>query len=243
MPCLCLGYNKDMTEDIYSPVYWLQKAGHKAYLVGNQSRNAILGEKPKKQDIDIATSAKPTQVNRLLLKYQIVPARADIKFGVVAFVWQGVDYEITTFREDIYDPQFNHIRRTPIDIIFHKDIKVDAMRRDFTINAIYWNPKHNNFLDPVKGIKDLKNKTLRFIGDPETRIKEDPLRVLRAIRFKYSLELKYAPSTIKALLKLGKLVHKLQPSLLKKEFNKIQDLSNYQDAKREMQKMGIVLRT
>jgi len=232
-----------MMEDQFSPVYWLQKASHKAYLVGNQSRNAILEQPTGQQDIDIATSAKLAQVNRLLFKHQIVPTRADVKFGVVAFIWQDTDYEITTFRQDIYDPQFNHIRRTPVEIIFHKDIKADASRRDFTINAIYWNPKHNNFLDPVKGIKDLKNKTLRFIGDPEVRIKEDPLRVLRAIRFKHSLDLKYSPTTLKALLKWGKLVHKLQPSLLKKEFNKIQNLSNYQDAKRDMQKMGIVLRT
>ena len=229
-------------EDRFAPVFWLQDAGYKAYVVGNQSRNAVSGKSYDNQDVDIATSALPKATSKLLMKRQIVPTRADVKFGVVAFLWQGVDYEITTFREDIYDPQFNHIRRTPIEIIFHKDTKVDALRRDFTINAIYWNPKTNHFLDPVEGIKDLENKTLRFIGDPETRIKEDPLRVLRAIRFKYSLGLKYTAATSKALIKYGKLVHKLQPSLLKKEFGKIQNLPDYQDAKRDMQAMGVVLK-
>ena len=241
MPFVCLGYNKVM-EDKFAPVEWLQQKGHRAYLVGNQSRNAVLRQTFEDQDIDIATSALPTETEKILLKHQIVPARVDVKFGVVAFVWQDIDYEITTFREDVYDPQFNHIRRTPIEIIFHKDIKIDALRRDFTINAIYWNPKNNNFLDPVSGIKDLENKTLRFIGDPEIRIKEDPLRVLRAIRFRYSLGLKYTAPTLKALIKYGKLVHKLQPSLLKKEFSKIQNLPDYQEAKRDMQTMGVVLK-
>lgn len=241
MPLPYLGYNKVM-EDRFAPVFWLQDAGYKAYLVGNQSRNAALGRFGDAQDVDIATSALPRETEKLLLQQQIVPVRVDVKFGVVAFLWQNIDYEITTFREDIYDPQFNHIRRTPIKIIFHQDTKTDALRRDFTINAIYWNPKSNHFIDPVDGIKDLENKTLRFIGDPEIRIKEDPLRVLRAIRFKYSLGLKYAPATLKALTKWGKLVHKLQPSLLKKEFNKIQNLPNYQDAKRDMQSMGVVLK-
>ena len=241
MPFGCLGYNKAM-EDRLAPVEWLQEKGYKAYLVGNQSRNAVLRQTFESQDVDIATSALPGETGKLLLKHQIVPSRVDVKFGVVAFVWQNTDYEITTFREDIYDPQFNHIRRTPIEIVFHKDVKLDALRRDFTINAIYWNPKNNNFLDPVGGMKDLENKTLRFIGDPEIRIKEDPLRVLRAVRFKYSLGLKYAAPTLKALTKYGKLVHKLQPSLLKKEFNKIQNLPTYQDAKRDMQNMGVVLK-
>ena len=231
-----------MNEDRFAPVEWLQAKGYRAYLVGNQSRNAVLKQSSDNQDVDIATPALPKDVAKLLLKKQIVPARVDVKFGVVAFVWQNTDYEITTFREDIYDPQFNHIRRTPIDIIFHNDTRFDALRRDFTINAIYWNPKNNHFIDPVDGIKDLENKTLRFIGDPEIRIKEDPLRVLRAIRFKYSLGLKYAPSTFKALIKCGKLVHKLQPSLLKKEFGKIQNLPNYQEAKRDMQEMGVILK-
>ncbi|MFH0912147.1 MAG: hypothetical protein V1807_00595 [Patescibacteria group bacterium] len=232
-----------MEEDRWAPVFWLQSARHKAYLVGNQSRNAVLEEmRSSEEDIDIATSARPDQVARILARHQIVPARVDVRFGVVAFLWQNSDYEITTFREDIYDPQFNHIRRTPLDIIFHKDIKTDARRRDFTINAIYWNPKNNRFLDPMKGIPDLKNKVLRFIGDPEIRIKEDPLRVLRAVRLKHNLGLKYAPATRRALIENGKLIHKLQPSLLKKEFSKIQNLSNYQAAKRDLQKIGAVLK-
>ena len=233
-----------MNENRFAPVLWLQEAGYKAYLVGNQSRNAILAQSFERQDIDIATSALPKETERVLLDHNLVPIRVDGKFGVVGFVWQDIDYEITTFREDIYDPQFNHIRRTPIDIIFHKDPTKDASRRDFTINAIYWNPKTNHFTDPLLGKMDLEEKVLRFIGDPEIRIKEDPVRALRAVRFKHSLGLKYHPATWKALVKYGKLVHKLQPSVLKKEFTKIQNLSikDYQSAKEDMRKMGVVWR-
>lgn len=231
-------------ENRFAPVLWLQEANFKAYLVGNQSRNAILGATFENQDIDIATSALPKETERILLDHGLVPIRVDNKFGVVGFVWQNIDYEITTFRQDIYDPQFNHIRRTPIDIIFHKDPAKDALRRDFTMNSIYWNPKTNHFTDPVQGKKDLEDKILKFIGEPEIRIKEDPIRVLRAIRFKHSLGLKYHPATWRALIRQGRLVHKLQPSVLKKEFTKIQNLSikGYQAAKEDMRKMGIVWR-
>src|SRR4030043_1717948 len=108
-------------ENRFAPVLWLQDAGFRAYLVGNQSRNAILRQSFELQDIDIATSALPRDVERILLDHQIVPIRVDTQFGGVSFLWQDIDYEITTFREDIYDPQFNHIRRAPLKIIFHKD--------------------------------------------------------------------------------------------------------------------------
>ena len=228
--------------ELFLPIEWLQEAGHKAYLIGNQSRNAYLGLDPKDQDVDIATSATADEIGVILKKQRVVPIKVNAKFGVVSFEWQKVSYEITTFREDIYDPQFDHIRRTPLEVIFHKSLTKDALRRDFTINAIYWNPKTNRFLDPVKGIRDLDNKILRFIGDPSLRIKEDPVRVLRAVRFKYSLDLKYFSTTKNALVKYGRLVHKLQPSLLKPEFNKIHNLKAYQSAKRDMQSFGVALK-
>ena len=228
--------------DLFLPVAWLQSAGHKAYLVGNQSRNAYLGLDPSGQDVDIATSASTSQVEKILQKKQVVPIKINAKFGVISFELNNVDYEIITFRKDIYDPQFNHIRRTPLEIVFAKTPSQDAVRRDFTINAIYWNPVNDRFLDPVSGIKDLDNKILKFIGDPVLRIKEDPVRVVRAVRFKHSLDLKYAATTKKALIGYGKLVHKLQPSLLKTEFNKIHELPNYQLARRDMQLFGVALK-
>lgn len=226
----------------FQPVIWLQTAGYKTYLVGNQVRNILLDNRYDPKDIDIATSALPNEIVAILRSNGVLPTHIDDKFGVVAFQLEGSEYEITTFRKDVYDPNFDHIRRTPREIIFIKDIGEDAERRDFTINAIYLNPKTSQCIDPMFGKKDLEDKILRFIGDPEIRIKEDPVRVLRAIRFKYSLGLQYAPDAYRALLELGKLVHKLSSAILKQEFHKIQNLSNYQLARKEMERFGIIPR-
>lgn len=226
----------------FQPVIWLQEANHKAYLIGNQVRNSLLGNKYDPKDIDVVTSALPDEIIKILRNRGVLPTHINKKFGVVTFQLQGDEYEITTFRKDVYDPEFDHIKRVPSQIIFIKDIDQDAMRRDFTINAIYLNPKTGHYLDPVSGKADLASGILRFIGDPEIRIKEDPVRVLRAVRFKNSLDLKYAPDTKKALQQLGGLVHKLSASILKREFQKIQNLPNYQLVRKEMKQFGIIPR-
>ncbi len=226
----------------FQPVVWLQEANHKAYLIGNQVRNSLLGNNYDPKDIDIATSALPDQIVKVLRQHGVLPTHTDKQFGVITFQLQGDEYEITTFRQDTYDPKFDHIKRTPTKITFIKDVEQDALRRDFTINAIYLNPKTGHYLDPTSGKTDLTSKTLRFIGDPEIRIKEDPLRILRAIRFKSDLNLKYAPDTKKALSKLGSLIHKLSTPALKREFQKIQNLSNYQLARKDMKSFGVISR-
>lgn len=227
----------------FIPVLWMQSAGHQAYLVGNQSRDLLLGGiNTEPSDIDIATSALPTQILRILHHRKIIPSQVNHTFGVVAFKWEDGDYEITTFRQDIYDSRFDHIRRSPQQVILGTDIKTDAWRRDFTINAIYYNPKTGRFLDPVHGRADLKKKILRFIGNPEIRIKEDPIRVLRAVRFKYSLQLTYAPDTLLALAKWGHLVHKLSAASLKREFQKNNALPNVRLIRQELRSFGVITR-
>lgn len=226
----------------YQPVLWIQAKGAQAYLVGNQSRSRLLGNLDDPHDIDIATTAQPYQVAAVLQRQKIIPTQVNRSFGVVAFKWQGGDYEVTTFRQDIYDAEFDHIKRAPRKIIFTESLELDAQRRDFTINAIYLNPKTGKFNDPVNGIADLKNKILRFIGDGELRIKEDPIRILRAVRFKCSLGFKYAPETAKALKKWGHLVHRLSSTSLKKEFQKISLLPNQAIVRKELQKFGVVPR-
>lgn len=226
----------------FQPAIWLQEAGFKAYLIGNQVRGKLLGSNYDPKDIDIATSALPSETATILRRQGILPSQVDDNFGVVTFQLQGSDYEITTFRQDIYDPQFDHIKRAPAKIIFVGDAKTDAARRDFTINAIYFNPVSGQYLDPFSGQDDLQAQALRFIGDPETRIKEDPLRVLRAVRFRHSLGLRYAASTERALQRLGSLVHQLPATILKKEFQKIQNLPNYQLARKDLQRFNIIAR-
>jgi len=228
----------------FEPIIWIQEAGYTAYLVGNQVRARLLGQMYDPKDIDVATSATVHEVASALRAHSIMPTNLDDRFGVVAFQLEGHNYEVTTFRQDIYDPSFDHIKRTPAQIIFDQvGVKTDAQRRDFTVNAVYWDPKTGRYIDPVGGEQDLMKKTLRFIGDPEIRIKEDPIRVLRAIRFRWALGLRYDATTRRALQRWGSLVHKLQGPALKKEFQKIQNLANYQQARKEMREFGVISRT
>jgi len=226
----------------FQPILWLQQKKFKAYVVGNQSRSQLLGITYDPKDIDIATNAKPSQIVKILRQQGILPSTVDDKFGVIAFNWQDNEYEITTFRQDLYNDQFNHIRRTPSQIKFIEDINLDAKRRDLTINAIYWDPVHNKYIDPENGRADLEKKTIRFIGNPEIRIKEDPIRILRAIRFKFNLGFSYDPATRHALKQFGNLIHKISAVSLKREFYKIQNLSNYHLAKKDMKVFGIIPR-
>jgi len=234
-----LNYNRTMNRR-FTPISWLKDAGYRAYLVGNQTRNKLLGVDYDAQDIDIATNARPNSIVRILRRQNIIPAHVNETFGVVRFVWEGGVYELATFREELYDDQFDHIRRSPKRITFIEDVEQDAPRRDLTINAIYWDPTTGRMIDPVGGRSDLAAKTIRLVGDPDLRLKEDPLRILRSIRFKYSLGFKYDRQTGAALKRQAKLIHKLPVALLKREFQKIQELSNYSTAQKEMQRLKII---
>jgi poly(A) polymerase len=224
----------------FTPISWLKDAGYRAYLVGNQTRNKLLGVDYDPKDIDIATDAKPSLMVATLRKQGVVPAHVNETFGVVSFTWEGGTYEIATFREDIYDEQFDHIKRSPRQVVFIVDLEQDALRRDLTINAIYWDPTTGKIFDPVGGRADLSAKLIRIVGDPDLRLKEDPLRILRAIRFKYDLGFKYERLTAAALKRQAKVIHKLPTALLKREFQKIQDLPRYAAARKEMQRLKII---
>ncbi|MBN2585319.1 CCA tRNA nucleotidyltransferase [Patescibacteria group bacterium] len=224
----------------FDPVSWLKDAGYRAYLVGNQTRNKLLGVNYDPKDIDIATDAKPGMTVAVLRRQGVIPAHTNETFGVVSFTWQGSVYEITTFREDLYDAQFDHIKRVPKQIIFVDDLEQDAKRRDFSINAIYWDPTTGYMADPVGGKADLSDRLIRLIGDADLRLKEDPVRILRAIRFKHGLGFKYDRSTALAIKRQVKLIHKLPTALLKREFQKIQNLPRYATARKEMQRLKIV---
>ena len=226
--------------DINNPVFWLQDAGFAAYLVGNQVRDRLLGVESDSADVDIATNARPNQVAKVLQKNNIIPTIVDERFGVVSFTFANIRFEATTFRQDIYRQDFELVKRYPDEIRFVSVAAQDAPRRDLTINAIYLNPKTGKYLDYVGGLDDLQHKIIRIIGDPKTRLQEDPLRILRAIRFKHLLGFKYDKTTWSALLRSGKLLHKLSPTLVKKELRKLQSIPRYAAARVDLVKLGIV---
>ncbi|MEH6434941.1 polynucleotide adenylyltransferase PcnB [Massilia sp. DD77] len=167
----------------------LQEAGYKAFVVGGAVRDLLLGVKPK--DFDIATDATPEQVKRLFRRAFIIGRR----FQIVHVMFGQDLLEVTTFRGNGSDnaPKDEH-GRVLRDNSFGPQHE-DAARRDFTINAMYYDPATQSVLDYHGGIEDIRAKTLRIIGMPEARYREDPVRMLRVVRFAAKLGFTIEPTT------------------------------------------------
>lgn len=173
----------------------LKNAGHEAYWAGGCVRDMLMGHEPK--DFDIVTSANPDQIEEIL--EHTIPIGK--QFGVILAIKNGHNFEVATFRSD---SGYSDGRRP--DAVTFTNAEEDAKRRDFTINGIFYDPIEDKVLDYVGGQKDLKAHLIRFIGDPEKRILEDHLRILRAIRFKNQFDFQYEPKTYEAIDKHAKLV-------------------------------------
>jgi poly(A) polymerase len=154
----------------------LRAYGHEALLAGGCVRDRLLGREPK--DFDIATSARPEQVKEAFEKTEGVGAA----FGVMLVIQGGAAYEVATFRSDGEYRDGRH----PDHVIFASP-EEDALRRDFTVNGMFFDPDSNEVMDFVGGRADLEKKLIRAVGDPSRRFEEDKLRVLRAVRFAVQL--------------------------------------------------------
>ena len=171
----------------------LKSRGFKAYIVGGAVRDRLRGAEPK--DYDIATDALPEDVMRIFPERNTLSAT----HGVVGVTCYGNYFEVTTFRADMeYDG------RRPKATVFGKTLAEDALRRDFTINAMYFDPILDILHDPLGGEADLSMGILRFAGDAHERLKEDRLRALRAIRFMTELRLTPEEETELARMDFGK---------------------------------------
>ena len=170
----------------------LQRAGHTAYWAGGCVRDAILGREPK--DYDVATSATPDQVRELFGFKRTLPIGAS--FGVITVVGpkSAGQIEVATFRRD---GGYSDGRRP--DSVEFTDAQEDAIRRDFTINGMFFDPTTQQVIDYVGGQEDIKRRVIRAIGDPDKRIEEDKLRMLRAVRFAATYEFTLDPKTLEAL--------------------------------------------
>ncbi len=171
----------------------LTKAGFFAYWVGGCVRNRLLGLPA--EDIDIATNARLDQVEKVFDKVRRVGA----KFGVCLVSLYGVQTEVATFRTE--GPYLDH--RRPESVVFAGP-EEDARRRDFTINALFFDPIEERVIDYVGGRKDLEARLVRCVGDPGQRIEEDALRILRGIRFAARLEFEIEKRTFAALRRHAK---------------------------------------
>lgn len=184
--------------------------GYQLYLVGGTVRDYLLGL--SLSDMDAVTDATPEQMKAFLSEADFTFA----KFGSVKCHYSETKFDITTLREENGYVDSRH----PENIKFVKDLSVDVKRRDFTINGLYLNDKFE-VIDLVEGFADLNNRILRCIGDPEIRIKEDPLRIIRAIRFKIDLNLEFDESLRMVMKNNITLLDKINPEKIKQDLNKM----------------------
>lgn len=175
-------------ETVLQCITTLQQAGYPSYLVGGCVRDLLLGKEP--QDFDIATAASPETVGRLFRR--VVPT--GLPFGTVTVLLPD-PIEVTTFR---YDGRYTDGRH-PEQVEFTSDLEADLARRDFTVNAMAWDPVADTLVDPWGGRRDLKQGLIRSVGDPAARFGEDGLRLLRAVRFVSQLEFTIEAETLAAL--------------------------------------------
>ena len=191
--------------DLRAPVMFLPQAvhecmdtlllsGYQAYVVGGCVRDSLLDQKP--HDYDLCTDATPEEIVQAFDAHQLI--RNGEKHGTIGVVINNQVYEITTFRtEGTYSDS-----RHPDSVSFVRNVKKDLARRDFTINAMAYAPDQG-FIDPFGGSSDLIYGVLKAVGRPETRFREDALRILRGVRFALRFRLTPDPDTLKAMLKLA----------------------------------------
>lgn len=163
------------TEDHIRFARVFKEHGYTAMIVGGAVRDVFLGSTVK--DIDWATDAKPSDVITMFERKGFNVIQTGIQHGTVTVMMHGEPYEVTTLRVDT-NTDGRHA-----DVEFTSDWKLDASRRDFTINALYYDPLSGDVFDFFDGIDDINNRIIRFVGDPEERIREDYLRILRYFRF------------------------------------------------------------
>jgi len=188
----------------------LHHAGFAAFWVGGCVRDFLLGREP--QDFDIATGARPEQVEGLFRRTVAVGKQ----FGVMVVVEHGRNFQGATFRRD---QEYKDGRR-PEKVVF-SDARADAMRRDFTINGLFYDPVSKRTLDWVGGEKDLRAKIVRTIGKPQERFAEDHLRLLRAIRFAAQLDFQIEPETFTALKLLAPKIRDISAERVRDELLKL----------------------
>jgi len=211
----------------------LNQHGFDAYIVGGAVRDLIVGLAPK--DFDVATNATPAQIRPLFRRARIIGRR----FQLVHVVFGQEVIETSTFRAPSSGNQeTDEHGRILRDNEFgtHEE---DAARRDFTINALYYDPIKEEVIDFHQGVADLKNRVVRMIGDPETRYREDPVRMLRALRFAAKLGARIDPPTEQPITRLAGLIEHVPASRLFDETLKLLTCGHAMDCLRQLRRSGL----
>ena len=210
----------------------LQENGYEAYLVGGCVRDMIIGRKI--HDYDICTSATPNDMLKVFKNFKVI--ETGLKHGTLTVACNEKLYEITTYR---IDGEYLDFRR-PSEVKFTTDLVKDLSRRDFTMNAIAYNDK-NGLIDPFGGVKDIQNKVIKCVGNPDTRFNEDALRILRAIRFSAQLNYKIDNNTAHYILQNKFLLENISKERIRDELCKIVMSNNVKATLPFIQVYGVVV--
>ena len=194
---------RDIDSDALKVLYRLHESGYTAYLVGGSVRDLLLSRRPK--DFDIGTSAHPYQIKKLFRNCWIIGRRfrlAHVRFGMKTI-------EVATFRKNVPAGTETEPAAEPVEAVEHLEPALrdntfgtpeeDAFRRDFTINALFYDIGTFSIIDYVGGLQDLKDGLLRCIGDPNDRFREDPVRMLRAVVMASRLNFRLDPPIVDAI--------------------------------------------
>lgn len=207
----------DISESALKVLYRLKNAGYKSYLVGGAVRDLLLGLRPK--DFDVVTDARPEQIRELFRNCRLIGRRfrlAHVRFGDEVI-------EVSTFRaaHQVTDSGGHSSEGRIIRDNVYGDIDDDVWRRDFTVNALFYNIEDFSIIDYVGGLADIEARQLRLIGDPPSRYREDPVRMLRAVRFAVKLGFEIHPSTVHPITHHERLLAEIPSARLFEEFMKL----------------------
>ncbi|WP_342222077.1 polynucleotide adenylyltransferase PcnB [Candidatus Fukatsuia endosymbiont of Tuberolachnus salignus] len=211
---------RDISDNAWKVLHRLNRSGYEAYLVGGGVRDLLLGKKP--QDFDITTNATPEQVRKLFNNCRLVGRR----FRLAHIIFGHEIIEVATFRGHHDENGDEHSSQQTENGMLLRDnifgsIEEDAQRRDFTINSLYYGGSDFVLRDYSDGLRDLKKGVIRLIGDPEVRYREDPVRMLRAVRFAAKLDMTISPETAEPIPRMAPLLSGIPSARLFEETLKL----------------------
>jgi poly(A) polymerase len=210
----------------------LRKRGHQAYLVGGCVRDLLAGEPPK--DFDIATDALPEVARKCIPNSYVIGKR----FKLVLVKRGQHQFEVATFRRSATTEELEKEDNPVTGDNYFGSCEEDAVRRDFTVNALFYDPIEHKMVDYVKGLADIESRTLRMIGDPAARLIEDPIRMLRAVRLSHKLQFEIEPELREAIqMNHSQLSHSALPRK-REEYLKILKLKEPHRAWLELYDLG-----
>ena len=223
---------KLLDQDALKILKKLNKSGHETYLVGGCIRDILLGHKPK--DFDIATSATPEQIHKLFKRSRIIGRR----FKLVHIMFSSRKFiEVATFRAGKVQTSNDGL---VLRDNYYGTLEDDVFRRDFTVNGLYYDIKKSEVIDYVGGLEDLKALKISMIGDPSERFEEDPVRMIRAVRFWAKLNANIESQLIEAIQTNSQLLAKIPPARLYEEVIKLFHNENSIEIFHELDRLGLL---